>query len=111
MTHLFHLNTEAFCQIIAGKKTIESRLYDKKRRHIQLGDNITFINLEDDKQIITVQVIGLLRYSSFHELFTHNDPGKFGGKDAKRLEGQIKQFYSIEDQRKYGVVGIEFKLI
>lgn len=111
MIHSFHLSVQAFNQTADGKKTIESRLYDKKRQSIQLGNKITFINIEDNKQTITVQVIGLLRYSSFRELFVQNEPRKFGGKDAKQLEDQINQFYTIEDQLKCGVIGIEFKLI
>jgi ASC-1-like (ASCH) protein len=30
-----------------GKKTIELRLYDEKRKAISVGDTITFLNTED----------------------------------------------------------------
>ena len=31
-----------------GRKTIELRLYDEKRKQISIGDIITFVNTEDD---------------------------------------------------------------
>ena len=33
-----------------GKKTIELRLYDEKRKMISIGDSITFVNTEDSKE-------------------------------------------------------------
>lgn len=108
--HLFHLNAKSFHQIATGQKTIESRLYDEKRQLIQPGDRITFIKSGNEEQTITVQVVRLLRYSSFHKLFAHNEPLKFGSKDTKQLEEQINKFYSLKKQHEYGVVGIEFEL-
>ena len=55
-------------------------------------------------------MIGLLRYQYFHDMFSHNDPAKFGGESVAWLEEQIGEFYSIEEQRENGVVGIEFEL-
>ncbi len=110
-THKFQLTTIPFNAIISGVKTIESRLYDNKRQTIQLGDTIIFTNRENASQTVLAKVVGLLRYATFHDLFSHNDPAKFGGKSTEWLENQINEFYSIDDQRKYGVIGIEFELI
>ena len=52
----------------------------------------------------------MLRYTTFRDLFMHNDLAKFGGPSVERLERQMNEFYSIDDQQKYGVVGIEFEL-
>ena len=109
-THQLKLATEPFNAIISGDKTIESRLYDTKRQKIQIGDQIIFTNIVNSKQAVTAEVVGLLRYATFRDLFSHNNPRKFGGDNVEWLENQISEFYSIEDQKIYGVVGIEFKV-
>ena len=109
-THTLKLATVPFDAIVSGQKTIESRLYDKKRRQIQIGDKIIFTNREHPEQTATVEVIGLLRYKTFKDLFSHNNPSKFGRESVQWLENQIKEFYSMEDQLESGVLGIEFKL-
>lgn len=109
-THQLKLATEPFNAIISGNKTIESRLYDAKRQKIQIGDRIIFTNRDNSEQTIATEVVGLLRYATFRDLFSHNNPRKFGGDNVEWLENQISEFYSIEDQKIYGVIGIEFKV-
>lgn len=109
-THQLKLATEPFNAIISGNKTIESRLYDTKRQKIQIGDRIIFTNRDNSEQTVTAEVVGLLRYATFRDLFSHNNPRKFGGDNVEWLENQISEFYSIEDQKIYGVIGIEFKV-
>ena len=109
-THQLKLATEPFNTIISGNKTIESRLYDAKRQKIQIGDRIIFTNRDNSEQTVTAEVVGLLRYATFRDLFSHNNPRKFGGDNVEWLENQISEFYSIEDQKIYGVIGIEFKV-
>ena len=109
-THQLKLATEPFNAIISGNKTIESRLYDTKRQKIQIGDQIIFTNIDNSEKTVTAEVVGLLRYATFRDLFSHNNPRKFGGDNVEWLENQISEFYSIEDQKIYGVIGIEFKV-
>jgi len=110
-THSLQLAPEPFNAIVNGLKTIESRLYDEKRRQINIGDTIVFINRENPDQTITARAIGLLRYSTFHDLFTHNNPAKFGGESVEWLERQINEFYTVKEQHENGVIGIEFELV
>jgi ASC-1-like (ASCH) protein len=109
-THNLQLATVPLEAIKNGRKTIESRLYDAKRQLINLGDTIVFINREDESQTIDATVIGLHRYATFHDLFSHNDPTKFGGVSVEWLENQINEFYSTDAQKENGVIGIEFEL-
>jgi len=109
-THTLQLATEPYEAIIGGMKTIESRLYNEKRQLIKLDDKLVFTNREDTRQTVTVRVIGLLRYNTFHDLFSHNIPTKFGGQSVEWLENQINEFYSLENQQQDGVIGIEFEL-
>lgn len=48
----------------------------KKRQTIQLGDIVIFMNRENTDQTVTVKVIGLLCYETFHDFFAHNNPVK-----------------------------------
>lgn len=110
-THKLQLTTSPFNAITSGAKTIESRLYDDKRQLIQIGDIIVFTNHEMSSRTVSVRVTNLLRYDTFHSLFSSNDPAKFGGTSTEQLEKQINQFYSINQQNQNGVIGIEFVLL
>ena len=111
ITHQLKLAAEPFNAITSGNKTIESRLFDDKRQKIQLGDQLIFTNRDDPSQTAAVKVVGLLRYQTFHDLFVHNDPRKFGGESVERLDHQINGFYPLDEQLQNGVIGIEFVLI
>lgn len=111
MNHQLQLATEPFKAIVSGKKTIESRLFDAKRQKIMVGDEIIFTNRENTAQTVTVKVISLFHDETFHDLFVHNGPSKFGSESVAWLDDQIREFYSKSDQRKNGVVGIEFEII
>lgn len=106
-----HLHKGPFDAVSNGQKTIEARLYDEKRQLLKLGDLITYINRDNLEQTITVRITGLLRYPTFHDLYSNNDIEKFGGSSIEMLESQAEQFYSKEEQLKNGVVGIEFFIV
>lgn len=106
-THLMKLRQYPFKLFADGAKTIEARLYDEKRKKIELGDTIIFRLADDEAQTIEVKVIGLLRYETFGDMFAHIDPKKFGGEDAEQMAEQMLHYYSREEQDTHGVVGIE----
>ena len=108
--HQLKLATEPFNAIISGNKTIESRLYDAQRQKIQIGDRIIFTNRDNSEQTVTAEVVGLLRCATFRDLFSHNNPAKFGGESVEWLEKQIGEFYSLSDQLENGVIGIKFEI-
>lgn len=105
------LTTEPFNKIASGQKVIESRLYDEKRQQINIGDTIEFSENDNPENTAKTIVKGLLRYSTFKELFADHDPSLFGEESKEFLLNQIKQFYSDEDEQNYGVVGVRLELI
>lgn len=110
--HYSHLTTIPFIAVSAGKKTIESRLYDKKRQGFAIGDTIVFIHREVPAETITATITNLFVYPTFHDLFTakiHN-PAQFGGESAEQLERQTNSIYPITEQTVHRVIGIEFTL-
>ncbi len=109
-SHVSHIRNDPFQAIASGRKTIESRLYDQKRQLITVGDSITYINNDTPEQSVIVRVVELLRYDSFQELFTVHDPALFDGIRKEWLLNQIRQFYSEDEEKLYGVVGIRFQI-
>lgn len=110
-THLMQLKRYPFQLFAQGHKTIEARLYDEKRRKIELDDRIVFRLVDDEAQEIEVRVIGLLRYKTFGDMFAHIDPKKFGGENSEQMTAQMLHYYPQEEQDNYGVVGIEVVMV
>lgn len=112
--HIMKLKPSPFEMIRSGKKTIELRLYDEKRKSISCGDRITFVNTENDNDFLDVVVENLFVFNSFDELYknlpllecgyTENDVSMASPDD-------MNQYYSKEEQKEYGVVGIKIRLI
>ena len=100
-----------FEKIRTGKKVIESRLNDEKRRLISVGDMIEISENDHPEMITQVEVKELLRYTSFKEMFDNNPPELFGGESREFLLDEIKQFYSDEEEQTCGVVGVRFERI
>lgn len=107
-THELNLAADPFRTIVGGQKTIETRLFDEKRQGISVGDMLIFRN-RDDGQTVTVHVVGMHHYDTFKELFSSHNPIAFGGESVEQLLDQIYTFYTAEDEKKFGVVGIEIK--
>lgn len=110
MKHFMNLNPEPFELICSGKKTIELRLFDEKRRAVHILDTIVFTNTEQSNRQIVATVINLYNFSSFSELYNQLPLLKCGYTEqdintAKPDDMNI--YYSKELQKKYGVVGIE----
>ena len=108
--HSMNLRQEPFEKIRDGKKIIESRLYDEKRQGIMLGDQLEFSCVETSEKVNT-EVIGLIRYATFAKMFMDISPQMFGGDSREFLTNEINQFYSTEEQERYGVLGIRLQLL
>ena len=106
-----NLQPKYFDFIKGGTKRIELRLYDEKRQSIQLGDIIEFAKSEDEK--FKAEVIGLLRYNSFADLFEDFDISILADSSMTKQEllEVLEEFYSEEKQAEFGVIGIRIKLI
>ena len=114
MTHIMRLNPLPFKMVASGEKTIELRLNDEKRRKLNRKDLITFVNTEDSLKTITAEVIDIYKYKSFKELYAVLPLLKCGytKEDVKTASPEdMLAYYSAKQQEKYGVLGIEIKVI
>ena len=59
MIHEMKLNNNAFNNIKSGIKKFELRLYDDRRKNINLGDTIIFHNLNNLNNTISVTFLAL----------------------------------------------------
>lgn len=113
MKHTMYLSPSPFEMIKEGKKTIELRLYDEKRRLVCAGDEIEFINTEDSLQTLNVRVKAVHCFDSFAELY-QSLPLLSCGYTEEDIDSaspeDMNEYYSPERQEKYGVAGIEIEL-
>lgn len=110
-THRMKLGPVPFDLIGRGKKTIESRLFDEKRQQVAVGDEVVFEEMGHPEHTLRTRAAALLRYPSFAALFAAHDPALFGGASEEELLARIRDIYSEEDEKKYGVVGIRLELV
>ena len=109
MIHKMNLDNKPFNSIEEGSKTVELRLNDEKRQQLKVKDYIEFTNRENSRKIMT-EIIDLHKYPSFEELFKHFDKKDLGyDEDEVADPADMDEFYSKEEQDKYGVVGIKIK--
>ena len=108
--HRMHLDPQAFAAMEDERKTIELRLYDEKRRRIQTGDVIRFESTDDETDVLFAWVTGMRFFASFDELYAAlplTACGYAPEELAAASPRDMDKYYAPEDQKKWGVVGIE----
>lgn len=102
-----------FRSIESGRKTVEVRLYDEKRKKIKLGDLIKFTKLPDKNETLIVKVLGLQPYSSFKEMYKDIPSSKFDceGKPIDEMIESTYTIYSPDQEKKWGTLAMMIKLI
>lgn len=113
MKHKMKLRSQPFNMIRSGQKTFELRLYDEKRQQLQENDEIEFRCLDRNEAPFVVRVIALHRFENFVDLYASLPLLKCGYTSetiSNATPDDMNQYYSVEEQAQYGVVGIEVKL-
>ena len=108
------LADKPFDKIKNGTKTIEIRLYDEKRKKVNIGDTICFINTVDTKISILALVTDIQIFKSFSDLYKSLPLQELGyGIDEIKMASpkDMEVFYSLEEQKKYDVVGFRLEVI
>ena len=103
MEHEMKLQPEYYNFIQNGTKRIEIRLFDEKRQQIKIGDTIKFLKEPELIESINAKVIGLLRYSSFEDMFKDFDISVLSDKSMTKEEliDVLEKFYTKEKQKQY----------
>jgi len=113
MEHRMKLYDQPFGKIVDGKKTIEVRCYDEKRRTINVGDKIIFSHYDDSSRIICVTVTNVVCFKTFRDLYSSYPLEKFGHVDLSvdEMVASAYSIYSKEQEQLYGVVAIHIEKI
>ncbi|HCC07070.1 MAG TPA: hypothetical protein DEP72_02730 [Clostridiales bacterium] len=112
MLHEMKLRPVYFDLIQAGEKTIEIRLNDEKRQEIKIGDMIRFQKEPELQETLDAEVIGLLRYKKFEDMYNdlpHKTMG-FEGKTTEEMVNITYEFYTPEREQNYGALGIKIRI-
>lgn len=108
-----HLQSQPFESIASGKKTVEMRLYDEKRRKLNVGDKIVFSKQGEEDKKIKVKITKINTFKSFKELYKFYTDKKVLGYAEKEKASfkDMEKYYPKEKQKREGVVALEFKVL
>lgn len=110
MQYNMNLHNGPFESIKSGSKTIEMRLYDERRKTLQVGDTILFTNNSTSEQMLA-KIVSLQVFDNFEDLYRHFDKVSIGYKpDEIAKPDDMLLYYTLEQIKEYGVLAIGIKL-
>ncbi len=114
MIYDMKLHVEPFMLMQAGKKTIELRLYDEKRKQLKAGDIIRFTRVDNSQLFFCALIIRIYHFKDFEELYNNLPLLKCGYTEENVSEASstdMNKYYTREEQERHGVVGIEVQTL
>ena len=106
MLHDLKLYGENYDKIESGKKSREYRLYDEKRRLINVGDTIRFVRLPDMDKFLYADVVNIEVFKNWYDCYA-----KYFEEDFKDRYSSVQDvvddtynggYYTEEESEKYG---------
>lgn len=123
LTEIFvmHLADDMFDKVKAGEKTVEIRLFDDKRKLVDIGDYIEFRKSSDESETVRRRVSDLDIRQTFGEMFLNDrylgdmkwsktlrfTPKQLGAPDdatESSLVEAMYRFYDKSQEEEYGVI-------
>ena len=112
MKYTKHVSEPWFTFIKDGIKTVEGRLNKGSFAEMKKGDIIVWITSNSKIQVKT-KIVAIHKYKTFYE-YLQKERLKNTLPNVNRIkkgESIYYQYYSKEDEKKYGVLAIRLKLI
>lgn len=111
MKHKLKLQTIYFDKIQRGEKIYEVRLNDEKRQQIKIGNTLLLRKEPELKTTLEVKVVDLIYFASFDALVNTLPLEKIGfsGVSKTAVKNIYRQFYTEENEKRYGVVAIKLQ--
>lgn len=108
--------------IIAGRKTIEGRLNRGKFAHYQVGDMVSLrrdyrdehgILRDGESDAALVEIVAIRHYETFLEMVTAEGCERVipSADSVEVAVAEYDKYYSISDQRHFGVLAIEVRFV
>ena len=112
MEMVVHLDSDVFDIVKNGKKDVEVRVNDEKRRKLKVGDVLVFLKRPNDDEEVRGVVTKLVLFSNFSDVVGSYDMERIylKGTSKKEYLQLMSRFYQEEEVQKWGVVAIEFQL-
>lgn len=110
-THYYSLQPGPFSLIKTGQKTVEMRLYDDRRKLLQVGDMIVFTNTESkEEQSVIVTALAVFEdFSLLYQRFSKEELGYLHDEVANASD--MEHYYSKAMIKKHGVLAISIHRI
>ena len=100
---------EPFEAMKSGRKDIEMRLFDEKRKGLQVGDVLEFTSLETGEKLVR-KIIALAPFDSFEILYASFPKERLGYKENEPASpSDMLRYYSQERIDQYGPLAIFLK--
>ena len=111
MIHVFRLDKIHFDKVKDGTKTVEMRLYDEKRKHLRVGDQILFRERDNELNKVRTIIRKIEVYKNFNELYGFYNKVALGYDENQEANPKdMEKYYPIEKQNEFGVVAITIEL-
>jgi ASC-1-like (ASCH) protein len=108
--HRMNLHASPFRKTVEGRKVIEMRLNDGKRRSLKIGDEIEFSNRDNPTERAKVEITDLKQFSTFKDICETYNPSEYGS-ESKDSYVRMYQYYSPDDEARFGTLAIRFRLL
>ena len=113
MVHNMKLKEHYFRLVQSQRKNVELRL---NKRVISKGDTVVFTNVSSKDESITTTVRETYIFKSFIDLFMYADItleqcGFDSNTTPEEAVSIMREFYSEEEEQRFGVIGIEIELV
>ncbi|MDO3410936.1 ASCH domain-containing protein [Saccharibacillus sp. CPCC 101409] len=111
MQHSMTLFPEYFDSVCSGRKKVEVRLNDERRRAIGVGDTIRFECLPGRQRAVEVTVEALYKHGTFEELYRAMPFSDFDceGWTMQEMVDGTYDIYTPEQEADWGALGIRIR--
>ncbi len=103
------LHPKPFERIKAGEKTEEYRVFDAKRRQLEVNDYIRLRKRPDLDEVLLIEITSISVYPDFGAMY---EDSELKGKCKKEeFINRMRTYYSEEKEKEFGAVKIGFRKV
>jgi ASC-1-like (ASCH) protein len=107
-SHTIHVDEPYYSYLISGDKTVEGRVYDKKRRKYRIGDRLVVNTRDLNSTEVYFIIINLHIFEDFEAMYQHFGKALLPNLPTKAMD-VYSAYFSTTQIKTCGVVGIELR--
>lgn len=109
MTHTWGLRSDLFDRALDGRKTVEVRLKDAKRKDLAVGDALVLLREPDRIDSMAARVTGVTEYANFGSLLAKESIQDTGFSTEHDLLAALRSFYTRDEEAASRVLVVRFE--